>query len=477
MNKSILLLNMNKSKYRLLILFIFINIFKKVSLYILIPFKTYKPKRSIKYNNIAEDFFETNLNNTIYIEIDAGIPTQKIPALILSEEFGFFIMDHKCLIPSSFETIEKSNTFWKSEHTGNKGKNIIFGNDIFEFPTESSTKKQAKLNFIYSQNLGNDNNNNNINKFTCAGVGISGAKYYGKNYEKNLVNQLLDENIINNNLFSIIYSEEDEGIFLIGSEPHKYYKNSQKYSKKNLIYINNDKNNNFIFWSLLPESIYFSLNKKIINISNNYLNNSICTLEYNLGLIYGTEDYLNLIKENYFNQLFLEKKCYEKIIYSFYTIIYCDKREYIENFPNLNFHFPEIIFTLNEKDLFLEKNGKFFFGIIFDRKNKNQWKLGKPFLKKYSFIFNYDTKKIGIYNEQLNKENKLKKFSYIIVNILVTMMVSFFCYIGFYYMKKVYNKAIDEKEDEYEYKYKSREERAQVNSYIELMVESKVLDE
>ena len=57
------------------------------------------------------------------------------------------------------------------------------------------------------------------------------------------------------------------------------------------------------------------------------------------------------------------------------------------------------------------------------------------------------------------------------------MMVSFFCYIGFYYMKKVYNKAIDEKEDEYEYKYKSREERAQVNSYIELMVESKVLDE
>ena len=217
---------MNKSQYRLLILFIFINIFKKVSLYILIPFKTYKPKRSIKYNNIAEDFFETNLNNTIYIEIDAGIPTQKIPALILSEEFGFFIMDHKCLIPSSFETIEKSNTFWKSEHTGNKGKNIIFGNDIFEFPTESSTKKQAKLNFIYTQNLGNDNNN--INKFTCAGVGISGAEYYGKNYEKNLVNQLLDENIINNNLFSIIYSEEDEGIFLIGSEPHKYYKNIQK---------------------------------------------------------------------------------------------------------------------------------------------------------------------------------------------------------------------------------------------------------
>ena len=449
--------------------FIFIIIFGNVSLYIVIPFKTFKSTQSIKYNSIAEDFLKTNLNNTIYIEIEAGIPTQKIPALILSEEFGFFIINHKCLIPSSFDTIENSKTFWKSELFKKNDKNIIFGNDFFEFPTESSSKKQAQLNFVYTQNKNRDKL-----AFTCAGVGISGANN-GKNYEKNLINQLFDENIINNNIFSIVYSKENEGNFLLGVEPHILYKNNKNYSERQLKFINNDNNdnNNFIFWSLHPNSIRFSFNKTNYNITNDI----ILTLEYNLGLIYGTDDYLNSIKESYFNKLFLEKKCHEEIIYSVYTIIYCDKREYIENFPNLNFYFPEIIFTLNEKDLFLEKNGKFFFGIFFDKNNQNIWKLGKPFLKKYTFVFDYDTKKIGIYDGQIYKENLLKKFSYIILNLLVTLVISFFCFIGFYIAKKVYNKAINEKVDEYEYKYKSREERARANSYIEMMVESKVLEE
>ena len=33
------------------------------------------------------------------------------------------------------------------------------------------------------------------------------------------------------------------------------------------------------------------------------------------------------------------------------------------------------------------------------------WYLGLPFLKKYQFIFNYDSKSIGFYNENIKEKN------------------------------------------------------------------------
>ena len=480
--KSIYCLNM--------IILSFISIINESNSYIVIPFKTFKTSFSKKSLNIAEDFLQSNLNNTIYIEIEAGVPSQKIPALILSEEFGFFITNHKCLIPSSFDNTEKSNTFWRSEFFKENIFNfpiqtdIAFGNDIFEFPTESSTRKQALLNFMYSPNIKIRNNikeeeekslnvdDNDNNKYACAAIGIRGAQYLGKDYEKNLINQLFNKHIINNNLFSIIYSSEDEGEFLIGAEPHKHDK--KNYCENQLRYINNEENNN-LFWSIRPSEIYFTVDDKIYNLTNNLL----CTFEYNLGVIYGTEKYLNLIKEQFFNKLILENKCHEEIVHSFYTIFYCNNKNDIEKFPSLNLYLQEILFTfyLDYNDLFYEKEGKYFFRIIFDRNNKIQWKLGKPFLKKYTFVFDYDSKKIGIYNDNLSKGNKIKKITYILLNILTIIGISFICYLGYYYGTSAYNTAINEKEEEYEYKYKAREERTKAYLYIEMMVESKVLEE
>ena len=458
-----------------LIILSFILLFYKTTSYIVIPFKTFKNAETQASLNLAKDFLNKNLNNTIYIEIEAGNPTQKIPALILSEEFGFFILNHKCLISSSFDKIEKTSFFLKSE---NFKDNMTFRNDIFKFPTESSTLKQASLNFMYSKNM----NKNSINfdneqkqKYYCAGVGIRGAQYFGKNKEYNLVKQLFNKNVIKNNYFSIIYSSNsnDEGTFLIGIEPHNHDK--KNFCGQQLTYITNEEKNNFIYWSLLPNKIFFTLNNKIYNLTNN-IN---CILDYNLGIIFGSDNYLKIIREQYFNNLSLELKCHEEIIHSVYNVFYCDNIKDVEKFPSLNFYLEQKLytFTLDYKDLFYEKNGKYFFKIIFDRNNKNQWKLGKPFLKKYIFVFDYSTKMIGFYNENLPKSNRIKKISYILMYILVILTISFFCYIGFYHGKKVYNKAINEKEEEYDYKYKSREERTQANSYIEMMMESKVLDE
>ena len=472
----------------------FISLFDKTNEYIVIPFKTFKNSKAKQSINIAEDYLRSSINNTIYIEIEAGLPTQKIPALILSEEFGFFIINHKCLIPSSFETIEKSSTFSKSElHKDYTYKfrtqtDMIFGNDIFKFPTESSSRKQALLNFMYSPNLQKSSSIKNENSdmyfaddenhdYTCAGIGIRGAEYLGKDYEKNFVKQLYHENVINNNIFSIIYSSssDDEGIFLIGAEPHEHNKN--KFFEPQLRHISTVENNFFVFWSLHPDKIYFSVDNQFHNITNNL----ICTMEYNLGVIYGTDNYLNLIKEYYFDKLILQKKCYEEIVHSIYTVFYCDNKEDIKNFPTLNFYLQQLLFTfqLDYNDLFEERNGKYFFKIIFDRNNKIQWKLGKPFLKKYVFVYDYETKTIGFYNEQLPGGKKKKNMNNIFINILFVIIIIGFGYVGFYYGKKVYDKARKKRINEIEdgYTYKATEERNRSNTNLEMMIKFKILDE
>jgi hypothetical protein len=223
--------------------------------------------------------------------------------------------------------------------------------------------------------------------------------------------------MIENNYFSIIYDENksDKGVFLIGIEPHLY--NDDLYEEKQLRHINSRGKNFYIFWSLYPDKIFFKTNELNINITTNL----VCSLEYNLGLIYGTKDYLDLIKQYFFDKLILEKKCHEEIINSAYTIFYCYNKNDIKEFPSLNLFFQQLLYTfiLDYNDLFEEKDGKYFFKIIFDKNNKMQWKLGKPFLKKYTLYYDYDAKTVGFYNQDLPGNNRRKRILNIFLNIFL----------------------------------------------------------
>ena len=362
---------------------------------------------------------------------------------------------------------------------------MILGNDIFKFPTETSSRKQALLNFMYSPNeeksssIKEENSelhfaDDENHKYTCAGIGIRGAEYLGKDYEKNLIKQLFYEKVINNNIFSIIYSSnsDDEGTFLIGVDPHEYDKDN--FFEPQLRHISTVNNNFYIFWSINPDKIFFTSNNNNYNITNNLL----CTLEYNLGVIYGTEIYYNLIKEHFFNKLIKENKCREEEVHSIYKVFYCDNKNDIKNFPSLNFYLQQLLYTFNldYNDLFYKKNGKYFFNIIFDKNNKIQWKLGKPFLKKYVFVYDYEAKTIGFYNEELPGGKRRSKLLNILLNIFYVIIIIIFGYLGFYYGKKVYDKVrkrrVYEVYDDFEYKAKINEERTKSNIKLEMMLKN-----
>ena len=65
---------------------------------------------------------------------------------------------------------------------------------------------------------------------------------------------------------------------------------------------------------------------------------------------------------------------------------------------------------LNYKDLFIERDGKYWFLIAFPTINRSsQWFFGRLFLKKYNLFFNYDTKTISFYNPNLPRDDPSDK--------------------------------------------------------------------
>lgn len=79
-------------------------------------------------------------------------------------------------------------------------------------------------------------------------------------------------------------------------------------------------------------------------------------------------------------------------------------------------------FKLTYEDLFEEINGIYYFLIVYDLKETNNWKLGKPFLKKYSLVFDAENQTIGFYdketlllgikNDDNRSENKKSEIKY-----------------------------------------------------------------
>ena len=128
---------------------------------------------------------------------------------------------------------------------------------------------------------------------------------------------------------------------------------------------------------------------------------------------------------------------------------------YYECEPSLNLKaFPEIYFlhkTLSSKfiltyeDVFLFENNKYIFLIFFDAdENKNVWKMGKPFLKKYLFTFDLDKKTIGYYYNKKDMANDLKEdkkmnIKYTVIKLIFLSIIAFvLCYVitKFYYRQK-----------------------------------------
>jgi hypothetical protein len=261
------------------------------------------------------------------------------------------------------------------------------------------------------------------------------------------------------------YLNSDEGRIIIGEELYNY--DPGQYNKKyyKISGAINEKDVNSFFFNF--DSIYMMKNNK----QKEEIESNSCKIKIDMGLILGTEDYRQKIKNLFFDDM---KKCTEEYIDRKY-IYWCEKsaeNDIKNNFPTLYFQMKEFykIFELTYKDLFLEKDNKLYFLIYFESsKYNNYFEIGKIFLKKYTFTFNQYNKHIGYYNKNLNNEGDEQKenesfFQNKYLWIIFSILVFIFAILGFILGKKVRDhvrkKRLNEVDDDFfEYENQQKEDK------------------
>ena len=165
----------------------------------------------------------------------------------------------------------------------------------------------------------------------------------------------------------------------------------------------------------------------------------------NIGFIVGTSHYKKYIEDNLFSK-YLPDKCKKDIflqrpdlVGQEYTYYYCKESLYDtfkSSFEKIIFKQTSILkeyFELNFNDLFIKQNGYLIFLVIFSTHEHKYWDLGKIFMKKYQFEFDFDKKKIGYYKiQKLNKEpdNPNNTFKYILIIGVIIILSAILIILG-----------------------------------------------
>jgi hypothetical protein len=441
-------------------IFIFL-LFIKFNCRIIIPFK-YLPIKN--YNlETPKEIMSKYISEKIYINLEIGSPKQEVQIPIKFDENILYIQNNaknNNITSKKFDD-SKSNTFKtisesvESDYEHDLDFNMFHNcSDIFYF-LENSKKNKYNSNIEFTFRYVFDGKSDLIGGF---GLQI----YPAKGDENNIPCHLKiykEKNINNNYVWSIFFTKEgnnngDEGYLLLGDYPHNIdynlgFYDPYEFDVNNYRTILDHSSQKIMNYEIQMTQIYF-YNKKgdkdktdqhffnDLNIDD-FINDIIIPqvsvfyvtkFDFNFGGILIPE-YFNAYLEEVFNPYIKEGKCFiEKALTSNNPyFFYCKKEKSL--ITNIKTKIPTILFeqdhlkynfTLNINDLIYEKNDYVYFLLLYSTNQRNKWTLGKPFLKKYPFVFNPDMKDIGFYSSFLLTGIKYKTV-FIIVGVISLVFI------------------------------------------------------
>ena len=336
----------------------------------------------------SSKYIEAITYNKIYITLDIGEPAQKINLYLTMDTSLLLIADSS--INDSYYNIGKSNTYLKigkiDQSYFEYYSKANYANDSFLLPTSydnSSKKKFNNIQFIHIIEYSDK-------KYLSSG-------YFGLQLPKKNKKINIFENL-NSYIFNLKYTSDSEGYLSIGGE---FNKNEEGLKRaKALPCINDNDVYNNLCWYLKFNDIKFG------DIKVNRQRDALIAPE--LGFIRGSNEYWQKIEENYFDKI-LKGKCTQKLSDNHYYYYECEKNTDLSSFKDLVFVHQDLMynFSLTKDDLFITYGDKIYFLIVFDKflTSEEFWKLGKPFIKKYNFTYDIDTKQIYFYYHNFDNHN------------------------------------------------------------------------
>ena len=371
-------------------------------------FKTNKTSYSKNHLSIINHI----QNNFIYTSIIVGSNKHSIPVFLrISKSYSLSLPNSNVdsnlkynkydINSKSLEMIDEKEQSFYSENI-NKG---FKGEEFFYLKNLNNNKEKIRSKFIISTEqkiIGGGQ----LGFFFNTLGSLDDLKDY------NLMNNLINNNKIKNNVFSVEYTSENEGKIYLGGFPDEFTK---KYLNIDYLYVNNIENTN---WAFSIDNI-FSGEEKIDNFIN-------CIIDYESGFINANFEYFKIINKTFFEKY--SKDCSSEFYNKKYYLI-CNKNININKFPDLIFNLDSIKFnlTLKGKDLFKQINNNYYFLVSFntDDDSKKKWILGKPLLKKYLFVFNREFTQIGLYSKtyNLNSINYPKIILFILILLIIVLAI------------------------------------------------------
>ena len=353
---------------------------------------------------------------------------------------------------------DKSPSFKYNEEIKSEDKKICLGNDTIAFYNNLELNNPQYLNFNFELLL-------KFQKENISGeIGLAFPDKDSDNYKllqkSNLLYQFKENKLINNYNWFMLYDKWDnvDGRLVLGAAPHDLF--PKKYSKDDLIFANS------IFDASTGHN--WKIKFRDISLGDFHLNNLTTELIFDSEVIIGPREVDNLLLNLFLQDELKNKNCFQGSFYQkahYITTLkyyYCDirlKDVIYEALPNINMNSREFNFTfeINKDDLLYTEGNYVFFKLLFFIEENNIWLLGKPFSLKYQFVFNPDSKQIGIYNPDYIPEetgqNSIKKKVWLVLIIILLCVI--FTVLGVIIGKKIYGlrrkQKANELVDDFEY--------------------------
>ena len=369
-------------------------------------------KKTESFHYIAKDNLEL-------VNISIGTPPQKIQISLSFSSFPFYISGSKI-----------SNSIYSENNSLSYNQLSINDTDFFH--------DISNRGFFSSENFIIDNINITNFPFIIAtkvfgfpnkiGLNLMGDK---DDILPNLIFDLKKNNIIKNTLWSIKFYKESnykKGLFIIGDN---YNNNYLKWTK--IIF-------GYYQWAITFDDIYFK-DFKLMDYRQ-----AIITLDY--GLIAVPQYFMNYLLKNYVDNINCKQFGIE------YDVSFgCNKSFDLSNFPSMTFYYRDfgVNLTFYYYDLFYQFDDLNYCLLVSGRNNKYNWNLGKPFLRKFHFVFDLDNKLVGYYNDEDKYFIFNKKIIFIIIIIFMIGFILFLLICIYKLIKKKRRVRLNEIEEVYQY--------------------------
>ena len=239
--------------------------------------------------------------------------------------------------------------------------------------------------------------------------GMIGLGYRGSSNEEKyaFINQLYHNGIIFHRVFTQNFEKGDQGIISFGEIPKNIVDDYKNYGRCPALdkIVNGERIKNRK-WECEINGIYLGDAYDESKVKK-YENTRASFFSFRQRALVPKEvfDYL---EQNYFEKYIKDGVCQRFNVKS-YDIFGCKK--IIEDAPKLNLIYGDWVMSLPPNKLFsYKKNSELYEFIIYHKSNFESWSLGRPIVRHFHMVYDYQNQEVGFYSKEnvkyINKENE-----------------------------------------------------------------------